>query len=242
LLGTEKTVYAIRITATSLTERAISKEEERNITAICEHMLGVLRLTYDLDADFIRRGNRYTQMSGFRDEGQQPNLKMKIWNEVFSDYKVDLQNVRAVFCETAKQREHREVVRLCGDALHSTLPLEYRYLTLYKIFERDFKKIRYWQKKELTKLLEPFADEFRTLKLTEMKLWNFIIHLRDKCAHIAVGHDDRRGILGLESPDAQLVEEFMPLFWKIVVKHLNRKYEETLELELFPLIPPRRVD
>ena len=48
-----------------------------------EHMLGVLRLTYDLKADFVKYGNSYIKMTGFVDEGQPLNFQMKIWEEVF---------------------------------------------------------------------------------------------------------------------------------------------------------------
>ena len=44
---------------------------------------------------------------------------------------VDVGNVGTVFCKTAKMKED---VRLCADALHATLPLQYRYLLLYKLF------------------------------------------------------------------------------------------------------------
>jgi hypothetical protein len=239
LLGTDQTIYAIRITIPALTEKIVSEEDQRKITGLCEHMLGVLRLTYDLDADFIRFGDSHIQMTSFSDEGQKPNFQMKIWHEVFQGYKIDLANVSAVFCETAKLKE---VVRLCADALHSTLPLQYRYLTLYKLFERDFRKNRQWQKSDFGQLLTPFEEEFRALKVSEMKLFNFIIHLRDKCAHIAVGGEDSPGILGLESPDAQLVEKFMPLFWKIARQHINQKYSGVLDVSLFPRVPPQRVD
>jgi hypothetical protein len=237
LLGTDQTVFVIRITITSLTERTVSKEEERKITELVEHMLGVLRLTYDLEADFIRHGNSYLQMTHFGDEGQPLNFQFKIWYQVFRDFKVDVGNVGAVFCKTAKMKED---VRLCTDALHATLPLQYRYLSLYKLFERDFKKAKQWREREFKKLLKPFEDEFRALKLTRMELLPFIIDLRNKCAHIVLGQKNNPGILGLASPDAGLVEAFMPLFWKIVAHHLNQKYSGVFETSVFPIVPPQR--
>jgi hypothetical protein len=202
-------------------------------------MLGVFRLTYDLEADFIRNGNSYIQMTGFVEDGQPLNFQMIIWKEVFHDFKFNARNVGAVFCETAKMKE---VVRLGADALHATLPLQYRYLSLYKLFEREFKKNKAWREKEFKKLLKPFEDEFRALKLARNELFPFIIDLRNKCAHIVVGKKNCPGILGLESPDARLVEAFMPLFWKIAAHHLNEKYSGLLETSVFPLVPPRRAD
>lgn len=239
LLGKDQTIYAIRVTIPALPDRLISKEEERKITALCEHMLGVLRLTYDLEADFVRYGETYIQMRGFREDGQKPNFRMKIWHEVFNGYKIDLDNVREVFCQTAKLRD---IVRLCADALHGTLPLQYRYLTLYKLFEKHFRKNKNWRKSAFEQLLQPFEQEFRALDITKMTLFNFVIALRDKCAHVAVGGEDNPGILGLESPNAKLVEAFMPLFWKIARHHINQTYSEVLEVSLFPRVPPRRAD
>lgn len=239
LLGDNQTIYAIRVTIPSLPDNTVSKEEEQKITVLCEHMLGVLRLTYDLEADFIRYGNTYIQMRGFREDRQKPNFQMEIRHEVFSDYKINLDNVRAGFCQTAKLRA---LVRLCADALHGTLPLQYRYLTLYKLFEKDFRKNKQWRKSEFGKLIGTFEQEFRALNISEMKLFNFIIYLRDRCAHIAVGAEDSPGILGLESGDAELVEAFMPLFWKIARQHINQTYSGVLEVSLFSRVPPRRVE
>jgi hypothetical protein len=97
-------------------------------------------------------------------------------------------------------------------------------------------------KREFKELLSPFEDEFRALKLTPMALFPFIIDLRNKCAHIVLGRKHIPGILGLVSPDARLVEAFIPLFWKIVAHHLNQKYGEILETSVFPLVPPQRAD
>jgi hypothetical protein len=101
---------------------------------------------------------------------------MSIWNEVFKDFRVNVQNVQAVFCETANMKQ---IVRLCSDALHATLPLQYRYLSLYKIFELDFKK----DQQQWRKFLKPFEEEFQTLGLTRLTLFPFITDLRNKCAH-----------------------------------------------------------
>jgi hypothetical protein len=93
-------------------------------------------------------------------------------------------------------------------------------------------------KKELEKLLNTFDDEFRSLKLTQLKMFNFIIHLRDRCAHIILGNHDSPGIIGLDSPDAQAVETFLPLFWKIAGRHLNDRYGQDGTLVFTPIEPP----
>jgi hypothetical protein len=197
-------------------------------------MLAVLRLTYDVEADFIRTGCTYIQMTSFVEEGQRLDFRMNLWHEVFKNFKVNVQNVHAVFCETAKMKE---IVRLCSDTLHAAPPLQYSYLSLYKLFELDFKNGKQWRN-----FLTPFEEEFQRLGLAQMTLFRFIKDLRDKCAHIALGRRDRLGIVGLESPDARLVEAFMPLFWKIAAHHLNAKCAGLIETSVFQLVPPRRAD
>jgi hypothetical protein len=110
------------------------------------------------------------------------------------------------------------------------------------LFELDFSKNNKLQENGFKKLLKPFEEEFCTLKLAHMELFAFIIDLRNKCAHIIVGIKNSSGLLGLESPDARLVEEFMSLLWKIAAHHLNQKYIGVPETSVFPLVPPRRAD
>jgi hypothetical protein len=238
LLGTDRTIYAIRVKIPSCPDKNISDEENNKITSLVEHMLGVLRLTYDLKVDFVREGNSYIQLIGVVEDGQESNFEAKIWEEVFKDVNINVDSIRATFCRTVKIKD---VVKLCADAVNSALPLQYRYLSLYKLFERDFTKNKKWAK-EFKELLQPFEGEFRALKLTKMELFAFIIDLRNKCAHIVLGKKKSPGILGLESPDARLVDVFMPLFVKIAGEHVNNKYKGILEVAVSPLVPPRRAD
>jgi hypothetical protein len=145
LLGTDDTIVSIRVTTPLLNEDKLSNEDKNRITGLVEHMLAVLRLTYDVEADFVRTGNSYITMMSFVGGGQGPRLHIRgIGREINPGYKIKVHNIATVFCNTSKLKE---IVRLAADSQHPTLPIQYRYLTLYKIFERDFKKNKRWQKK-----------------------------------------------------------------------------------------------
>ena len=115
------------------------------------------------------------------------------------------------------------MLKLLSDAQLSSLPIQYRYLSLYKIFELEFKFGRKW-KKGLDDLLSPYQERYKELKVSDRALRNVIHELRDKCAHIKTGSNDDLGIVEMDHADIKVVSTLMPLLMRIIADHISEKY------------------
>jgi hypothetical protein len=120
-------------------------------------------------------------------------------------------------------RELRDILRLYADSLYPHSPVQYRYLSAFKIIEHEFKGIRKKWKPELNALLDHFKVEYETLGLSTMKMRSLMISLRDKCAHIKL--EDDLGIVGIGSQETEIIIRFLPLLHKIIQKHLFDAYK-----------------
>src|SRR5215469_16193382 len=112
----------------------------------------------------------------------------------------DPENIRNVLVGSMG---HQPLIKLLADAQMPLLPLQYRYLSLYKILELEFRLAGRWI--GLQKLLEPYYDDYKGLNISMRSLPNLIHEMRDKCAHIKLGGNDSLGIIGLEGADAKIV-------------------------------------
>ena len=52
-----------------------------------------------------------------------------------------------------------------------------------------------------------------------------MINLRDKCAHIKLGGAGNLAIIGIGSPDTDLLIGFLPLMTKVIQKHVFDAYK-----------------
>lgn len=104
------------------------------------------------------------------------------------------------------------------------MPLQYRYLSLYKLLELEFKKKKKWTK-QIEELTDRFEEEFRTLG-QKKNLINYIHSLRDRCAHVKT----TKGFIAvtqLSNKDMLEIDRFLPLMTKMCVTLINEKYRET---------------
>ncbi len=72
------------------------------------------------------------------------------------------------------------------------MPVQYRYLSLFQLFERRFKKNNKWVKQDR----DDFLAEFEWVPFTngqKSNLFAYLSELRDKCAHPRVGSKDTDG-------------------------------------------------
>jgi hypothetical protein len=98
--------------------------------------------------------------------------------------------------------------------MNQAIPPEYRFLSLYKLLEMQFRRRGEWNEAKLQKYLLPLAPEFaqRGFKETPLQLLH---EVRDKCAHVRTGK--RREVLGVsELNHRQLVRvlKILPILGK----------------------------
>jgi len=217
LVGTKHRIELIRV-ATLDSDGNLSAKQSETIGKLVDHTLAVLKLTHDVRVDLIRWGDNKTISVGAHDVNGKPNLNVQISEIVGAQAEIAAENVRNVLVASMG---YRPLIKLLADSQMPLLPLQYRYLSLYKILELEFRVARRWI--GLQKLLEPYDDDYKALNISERPLPNLIHQMRGKCAHIKVGGNDSLGIIGLDGPDAKIVTELVKLLRRILTDHLNSK-------------------
>lgn len=209
---TKSRATLVRITVPNCIEEKIPEQDLPIVQSLKEHMLSVLRVTYDNRAriwdlnwwTFIEEGaSRRTGIS----------LKQLVEDEP------DFNNIRNVFVATHSIQGQ---LKLLVDARDPHIPLQYQYLSLYKLLELEFKSEGVFTP-ELDRFLDRFQDEYRNLPVSRRLLRNYVHELRDRCAHIVVGKG-RTGVTQLSNKDALEVTQFMPLMIRMCAVRLSKGY------------------
>ena len=109
----------------------------------------------------------------------------------------------------------REQFRLFSDGTNEEIPPQYRFLSLYKLIEMQFRRQGKWKNKELTELLSHFAEDFRQIGLNRDPLKE--IHFwRDKCVHVRTGkHREILGVSELNHKQFVSLTKILPVVAKI---------------------------
>jgi len=216
LVGTKHRVELIRV-ATLNSDGNLSATQSETVGKLVDHMLAVLKLTHNGGVDLVRWGENAISLGAHDVEGK-PDLNIQI-SEIFgAQAEVAADNIRNVLVATMG---HRPLIKLLADAQTPLLPLQYRYLSLYKILELEFRIAGDWI--GLQELLAPYDADYKALNISKRKLSKLIHEMRDKCAHIKVGGNDSLGIIGLDGSDAKIVTALVRLLYGILTNHLNRK-------------------
>jgi hypothetical protein len=216
LVGTKHRIELIRV-ATLDSDGNLSAKQSETVGKLVDHTLAVLKLTHDLGVDLVRWGEN-TISVGAHDVKGKPDLNIRISEIVGAQTEIAAENIRNVLVASMG---HRPLIKLLADSQMPLLPLQYRYLSLYKILELEFRVAGRWI--GLQKLLEPYNDDYKALNISERPLPNLIHQMRDRCAHIKVGGNDSLGIIGLDGPDAKIVTELVKLLRRILTSYLNSK-------------------
>lgn len=109
---------------------------------------------------------------------------------------------------------HREELRMFVDGQDARIPLQYRFLSLYRLVELHFKKNGAWKTKELNEFLQPYSSMIS--KHGTQTPAAYLHKLRDMCAHVSTGR--RKIVLGvthLNHSRAVEVEKILPALVKI---------------------------
>jgi hypothetical protein len=114
----------------------------------------------------------------------------------------------------------RHIMNLLGEAQDGGMPFHYRYLSIYKAFEAEFKPTGKWI--ELDDVFSEIKEQYEAKRAVKRSLVNRFHELRDRCAHVLKG--GKLGLLGLPDRDGQDVELLLPLLVAALAVHVNRKY------------------
>jgi hypothetical protein len=132
LVGTKHHIELIRI-ATLNSDGNLSAKQHETASMLVDHTLAVLKLTHDASIDLVRWGLNTISLGAHDVEGE-PHLNIRISEIPGAPAEVAADNIRRVVAATVG---HRHLIKLLADAQTHLLPLQYRYLSLYKFLELD---------------------------------------------------------------------------------------------------------
>jgi hypothetical protein len=149
LVGTKHRIELIRV-ATLNSDGNLSTKQRETVGKLVDHTLAVLKLTHNPGIDLVRWDENTISLGAHDVEGK-PDLNIQISEILGGQTEVATDNIRNVLVATMG---HRPLIKLLADAQTHMLPLQYRYLSLYKILELEFRVTGRWV--GLQKLLQPY--------------------------------------------------------------------------------------
>lgn len=215
LYSDAQTAYFCRIKVPNVEENKLSEEDADFISLLKEHMLSVLRLTYDHDVSMPA-----LYFYRFLGPTERIELGLKVTQFINQDYHINAENIRKVYENTFKIRNQ---IRLLSDSQDQRIPLQYRFLSLYKLLELEFKQKGHW-KTEFNEFLVRFELLFQEIAVYNKTLVNYVHELRDKCAHVK-NNKDVIGVTELNPKERAAVEKFLPFFIQICTKLIKEKHD-----------------
>lgn len=216
LIGSSHDLLMVRISMFELAENP-PPEDILKIDAVAELMISMLRIYYDNEIGFAPNSFRYANLI---DESMPPELKVST-TTTRPELNIDHNLLTAAL---NAPEEFRNIIKLFSDSTYSYIPIQYRYLSLFKILEYAFKHNRTKWSPKLDLLFGHFKREYLEMGISKKSMKALFIDLRDKCAHIKLGDANYLGIIGIGSRDMELVQKFMPLLVKVVQKLVFEKY------------------
>ena len=213
LIGSHQTIQMIRITIPNVDQECFSESDLKVVQELKEHMLSILRLNYDSTA------NSPINVYSFRKTEDFADLSFTYNTRINDDFDI---RTKMIIGSYSSSMPFRNQVKLLADSIRKEIPIQYRFLSLYKLLELEFKIAGKWTD-EFNMYINEFSSDFEILGISSRTLENYIHELRDKCAHIK-SNKDIVSITELSQPDSISMENFLPLMTKIAAIIINRRY------------------
>lgn len=192
------------------------------ILAMRGHLESVLRLTYHPEASLFER-----PIWAFVEDLTKYSIGLSM-KAHFGEVKFDAPRARNVFVGAF---EHREEIRLFLDGADRRIPLQYRFLSLYKLLEMQFKVRGRWRSSELEVFLADHKGSFESRGISAVPS-AYLHNLRDKCAHIRTGNKrESLGVTHLNQKKAAKVENILPVLSEIAVEILKLRGAGKFKIE-----------
>jgi len=186
------------------------------LQAVREHFLTLLRLDFSANVNLFPR-----TIWWFIDYGADYSYGLDM-RPLYSAPVFDSSNFQKLFTSGF---DHREELRLLLDGTDTRIPLQYRYLSLYRLLELVLRPDREWKKRDLCSELQPYSDRLKAAGFLRNPV-NTLHELRDGCAHIANGQEF--GVTHLRFKQTKKVEKFLPILLDVCLSLLNKKFGASL--------------
>lgn len=216
-----------RINISKLDKEELPEDILPFLQILKEHLLSVLRIFYD------REVKLFNTVWLFRNEGESPELHINI-TEKLGTRNLNPKLISDLFCSSM---DCREEVRLLADAIDERIPLQYRFLSYYKIIENEFKSKGRWQTRKLDQFLSDYISLFKNAGF-HSKPAALLHEVRDRCAHIKTGgKKEVIGVTHLNHKEAVRTDRLLPILKEICINVVNKKAGGRFLLSGKPLTP-----
>ncbi len=208
-----------RLTLPCLEREELPSEHLPLIQALREHLLSVLRLTFRQDALLFPH-----PVWMFVDDPKSFSVGLDLAIE-YGGQSFPAEAARNLFVASFTQRE---AVRLFIDGNDSNIPLQYRFLSLYRLLELVYRQRGRWRSAELAQALSAFAPRFKEAGFQQKPL-GLLHSLRDSCAHIRTTRG-RLGVTHLNHREAARVQACLPVLLDFCARLVSERSEGQFRL------------
>ena len=224
MFGDDHRISMFKIRVPAFDEASPEKDLEV-VQTIKETMIAVLHFTYDHKAEI-----HTVHFAADEEEDKTYSVALQMRAVRNEQFQVQYENIRSSFVNAWPIRYD---LKLLSYGTQDSLPLEFRYLSLYKLLELNFKAKGKWNS-QYDDLLATFTDDYAALKVSKLQFKNYVEHLRDRCAHIKSKRDEvPMGITMLNNKDATEVNSVIPIMIAMCTSVINN-HKENNGLQLLP--------
>ncbi len=197
-----------RIIIEGLKNKIVPNKILQHITILKEHLLTAINIHFDLYARI-----RF-HIHLFVNKGGKPDLDLLIKSD---SKEVSVDGFSEIFNNSF---DYGNELKLIPDSQKSYIPIQFRFLSLYKWLELEFKEKGKWND-YFVSFAKSVENEFYKRELSNKKFSNYLHEIRDKCAHIK-SNNDILGVTSLSYKDEEKVIEFTKFLIIICVEYFNQ--------------------
>jgi hypothetical protein len=217
--GKPSKIRAIRVSIPETDGPTIDSEDYKRYLKLRIYLLDCIRINYDASIEYFRRGDAIFSFHNFLEPDVGLNMAVRIREPPNPDYRVNSEGLKALI---AAPPNMRPIVHLIADGSDYRLPLQFRFLSVYKIIEMHFAVT---PNRAFSAFIKPFIPAFHAVYpdvVTVAELCKALSALRNRCAHIEL----TTGELGFSHPEAETEELYnaMPIVKRIAIQCVRVKY------------------
>ena len=222
ILREQNTIIGIRIAVPEIVGEKIPPDDFHRCQALRAFALDCIRINYDPSVEYFRVGDDIYSFSNFVDPATGPDINLNIDTKINEDFQVNTEGLKLLL---ASPQTMRTAIHLLADGGDFRLPLQFRFLSVYKIIELHYKIT---PNKKFTNFIAPFLPVFGEIDAsikTSTELCKYLSKLRARCAHIKLS-DGELGFSHYRS-DLSHAGIILPLLKQIACKCIQENYPES---------------
>jgi hypothetical protein len=222
ILGTPSTIIAIRVTIPDIKDEKIEEEDFRRFLSLRTYLLDCIRIVYDPTAEYFRVGDNVVNTWNFLAPERKPQFAIEIQEPFNPDYRVNTEGLRLIISAVPFMRPF---IHLIADGADPRLPIQFRFLSYYKIIEMHY---RVTPNSRFTPFVASFLPDFQLIYpeiTTTRDLCSSLTKLRNRCAHIKLASGDL-GYSHLEARPDDLAKA-LPIIGRMAIRAINVNHPDT---------------